>query len=90
MNSSKAPSSPRTITARRVRHPHPSLQLHRPHILPQEMFDYMMKKRREESESTNYAEKIKMHNANVDRDNANKSKNAGGPGRKRRKNRGKR
>ena len=55
-----------------------------------EMFDDMMKDRRKGSAESNVAEKIKMHNANIDRGNANNTQSDGGPGRKRRKHRGKR
>ncbi len=48
-----------------------------------EMFDDMMKDRRKDSAKSNIAEKIKMHNANIDRANASEA------GRKRRKSRGK-
>lgn len=46
-----------------------------------QMFDDMMEKKREDSSKSNMEEKMKMHNATVDKQNTRKT---GGPGRKRR------
>mmetsp|Transcript_12685 Transcript_12685/g.23772 ORF Transcript_12685/g.23772 Transcript_12685/m.23772 type:complete len:446 (-) Transcript_12685:1657-2994(-) len=53
-----------------------------------ELFDDMMQKRKEDSEKTNMQDRIKMHNAAIDKKNADKMKEEDGVGRKRRKNRG--
>lgn len=52
-----------------------------------EMFDDMMTKKRNESDTSNFKDKITMHNAAVDRKNSDRTDT--GPGRKRRNKRGK-
>lgn len=54
-----------------------------------ELFDDMVKKRKEESEKSNIEDRIKMHNAAIDKKNADKLNQHYEAGRKRRKNRGK-
>jgi YidC/Oxa1 family membrane protein insertase len=54
-----------------------------------ELFDDMMKKRKEDSAKSSIQDRIKMHNASIDKLNADKMKEDSSTGRKRRKNRGK-